>query len=220
MKPMMKSSLPVLALSAVLFAPGGAARADATADAVRVIQQGWERITYQSPSNEHERQLEALAAEARRVAEANPGRAEPLIWEGIVISSLAGAKGGLSALGLVKQARVRYEAAMKIDDKALDGSAYNSLGVLFYKVPGWPIGFGDKARAEDYFKKSLVINPDGIDPNFFYGEYLCDRDRFQEARPYLEKALKAPPRPGRELADSGRQQEIRALLAKLDKEAK
>ena len=47
MKPMMKSSLPVLALSAVLFAPGGAARADATADAVRVIQQGWERITYQ-----------------------------------------------------------------------------------------------------------------------------------------------------------------------------
>jgi len=30
--------------------------------------------------------------------------------------------------------------------------------------------------------------------------------------------LKAPPRPGRELADSGRRQEIQALLAKLRKE--
>ena len=73
------------------------------------------------------------------LAEANPGRAEPLIWEGIVISSLAGAKGGLSALGLVKQARVRYEAAMKIDDKALDGSAYNSLGVL--SLIFWSLNF-------------------------------------------------------------------------------
>ncbi len=214
MKPMMKSSLPVLALSAVLFAPGGAARADATADAVRVIQQGWERITYQSPSNEHERQLEALAAEARRVAEANPGRAEPLIWEGIVISSLAGAKGGLSALGLVKQARVRYEAAMKIDDKALDGSAYNSLGVLFYKVPGWPIGFGDKKKADELLNKALKMNPDGIDPNYFYGDYLLETGRPRDALPYLERAVNAPSRPGRDVADKGRRTEAMTLLEK------
>ena len=109
---------------------------------------------------------------------------------------------------------------MKINDKALAGSAYTSLATLLAKVPGWPIGFGDKARAEEYFKKSLAINPDGIDPNFFYGEYLSERDRFQEARQYLEKALKAAPRPGRELADNGRRQEIKALLARLDKEAK
>ena len=214
MKPMMKSSLPVLALSAVLFAPGGAACADATADAVRVIQQGWERITYQSPSNEHERQLEALAAEARRVAEANPGRAEPLIWEGIVISSLAGAKGGLGALGLVKQARVKYEAAMKIDDKALDGSAYNSLGVLFYKVPGWPIGFGDKKKADELLNKALKMNPDGIDPNYFYGDYLLETGRPRDALPYLERAVNAPSRPGHSVADKGRRIEAMTLLEK------
>ena len=34
-----------------------------------------------------------------------PGRAEPLIWHGIILSSLAGAKGGLGALGLAKEAR-------------------------------------------------------------------------------------------------------------------
>ena len=112
------------------------------------------------------------------------------------------------------------EEAIKLNDKALDGSAYTSLATLYAKVPGWPIGFGDKAKAEEYFKKSLAINPEGIDPNFFYGEYLADQDRGAEARPYLEKALKAPARPGRELADSGRRQEVKTMLDKLDKATK
>jgi hypothetical protein len=33
--------------------------------------------------------------------------------------------------------------------------------------------------------------------------------------PYLEKALNAPPRPGRQIADAGRREEARALLAKI-----
>ena len=47
----------------------------------------------------------------------------------------------------------------------LDGSAYNSLGVLYYKVPGWPVGFGDKAKARELLQKALAINPKGIDAN-------------------------------------------------------
>jgi len=38
------------------------------------------------------------------------------------------------------------------------------------------------------------------------------RNRKSEAIPYLEKALKAPLRPGREVADEGRREEARALL--------
>ena len=71
-----------------------------------------------------------------------------------------------------------------------------------------------KKKAEELFLKSLNANPDGIDPNFFYGEFLIDQERVAEGRGYLEKALKAAPRPGRELADQGRRQEIQALLNK------
>ena len=187
---------------------------------VRPIQDQWAEIKYRTPEKQQAEQYQALAQKSRQLAEGHPGMAEALVWEGIVISSEAGARGGLGALSLAKEAKQRFEEALKINDKALDGSAYTSLATLYAKVPGWPIGFGDKARAEEYFKKSLAINPDGIDPNFFYGEYLADRDRAPEARQYLEKALKAAPRPGRELADSGRRQEIKALLARLDKEAK
>ena len=138
----------------------------------------------------------------------------PLIWEGIVVSSLAGEKGGLGALGLAKRARACYEQSLKIDDHALDGSAYNSLGVLYYRVPGWPIGFGDRKKADELIRKALAINPDGIDPNYFYGDFLLSTGRPAEALPYLQRALSAAPRPGRENADKGRRAEAAALMEK------
>lgn len=181
------------------------------------LQQAWDVIKYRKPVNEQERLYEQLAQQAADVVKANPGRAEPLIWHGIIVSSLAGARGGLGALGLVKQARAQYEEALKIAPDALAGSAYNSLGVLYYKVPGWPIGFGDKAKAKELLQKALAINPDGIDPNYFYAEYLIETDRAAEAVPFLEKAIAAPPRAGREVADAGRREEARQLLARVRK---
>ena len=184
-------------------------------DAVAELQRDWEVIRYQAPAGEREKRFESLSAKARKVTETYPGRSEPLIWEGIIVSSWASEKGGIGALSLVKQAKADYEQALQIDAKALDGSAYNSLGVLYYKVPGWPLGFGDKARAKDLLQKALAINPQGVDPNFFYAEYLVETKHADEAMPYLEKALQAPPRPGRQIADSGRREEVRALMAKI-----
>ena len=52
---------------------------------------------------------------------------------------------------------------MAIDPKALDGSAYASLGSLFYQVPGWPIGFGDDKKAAESALDRLIglIRPVG-----------------------------------------------------------
>lgn len=183
-------------------------------DAVQELQQSWESVRYQAPAAEREKRFEALAARASALSQAHAGQAPTLIWEGIIVSSWAGEKGGLGALPLVKQAKALYEQAIQIDGKALDGSAYNSLGVLYYKVPGWPIGFGDKKKAAELLQKALAINPQGIDPNFFYAEYLLDNGKPAEAIPHLQKALAAPDRPGRALADQGRRDEARALLQK------
>lgn len=199
---------------------GSAVLAATPDEIIQPIQKRWAEIKYQLPEKQQAEQYQALAQESRKLVEANPGVAEILIWEGIVISSEAGARSGLGALSLAKDARQRLDDALKLNDKALAGSAYTSLATLYAKVPGWPIGFGDKDKAEAYFKKSLAINPDGIDPHFFYGEYLLDRGRHTEAREHLENALKAPPRSGRELADNGRRKEVQALLEKLNKETK
>jgi tetratricopeptide (TPR) repeat protein len=201
-------------LGVVVLALAPAARAANVDDAVLELQHDWEVIRYQTPAGEREKRLEALVTKAHKVSETFAGRSEPLVWEGIIVSSLAGEKGGLGALGLVKQAKALYESAIQIDGSALAGSAYNSLGVLYYKVPGWPIGFGDKAKAKELLQKALAINPKGIDPNFFYAEYLMEIKQPEEAVTYLERALQAPARPGRQIADTGRREEARVLLDK------
>lgn len=210
----MKRSL-VAGLSALALAWPLFAQAAPVDDAVAALQRDWETIRYQAPDKEREKRFEALSARAHEASQSFAGRSEPLVWEGIILSSWAAERGGLGALSLVKQARALYEKAIDIDPKALDGSAYASLGVLYHKVPGWPIGFGDKAKAESLIKQALAINPHGIDPNFFYAELLANTGRAEQALPFLERALAAPARPGRELADSGRREEIKALMSKL-----
>lgn len=208
------------ALGATLLAAMAAVHAAPVDDAVAEVQREWERISYTVPAGQRAERFEALAARAHAASAAHPDRAEPLIWEGIVVSSWAGAKGGLGALPLVRQAKGLYESALAIRPEALDGSALNSLGVLYYKVPGWPIGFGDKARAQELLKRALSVNPGGVDPNLFYGEFLVESGRAAEAVPFLERALKAPPRPGREIADAGRRDEVTALLARARSQAR
>lgn len=180
------------------------------------IQQDWARANYDVPAGDPRVQaFDALEKRAEAFTQRHPTRAEALIWEGIIESSYAGAKGGLGALRLCKEARGNLEAALRLDPTALDGSAYTSLGTLYYKVPGFPLGFGDDDKAATLLQQALKLNPDGIDPNYFYAEYLYGQGDYRQALQYLDKAERAAPRPGRELADKGRRGEIAALAAKV-----
>ena len=180
---------------------------------VQALQREWDQVKYERPAAEQEKAFEALTRSADEVRARHPGRAEPQIWYGIIAASYAGARGGLGALSLVKDARKALEQALAIDAKALAGSAYTSLGSLYYQVPGWPVAFGDKDKAREMLYKGLALNPDGIDPNYFLGDFLYRKGDYDAARQALEKALRAPPRPGRALADAGRRKEAEALLA-------
>ena len=223
MKTIITKHLPGIALGVCLafgLAAGAVAETASTPafDAeLLAIQTDWARANYQLNGDAQAVAFDRLAERAAAFTARNPGRAEPLIWEGIVLSTAAGVKGGLGALGLAKQSRARLEAALAIDPQALQGSAYTSLGTLYHKVPGFPIGFGSDKKAREYLENALAINPAGIDPNYFYGEFLLDEGEDTAARRHLEKALQAPPRPNREVADEGRRNEVRALLAKIAK---
>lgn len=194
---------------------------DPVMEKVEKLQTRWAEIKYQIPADDAKLEaIHKLEQEAAQVTTGNPARAEPKIWEAIILSTDAGIVKGISALPKVEKAKALLEEADKIDPKALDGSAHTSLGSLYYQVPGWPIGFGDDKKAEEHLKMAVEINPDGIDPNYFYGDFLLQDDRAAEAKPYLEKALVAKARPGRELADAGRHQEIKVALAKVEEKLK
>ncbi len=212
----MKSMLS-LVLSAALFlgAHGSTlAAADPSAE-ITALQERWAEVNYQLEGKTQLTAFEALVQEADNVASHNPDSAAALIWSGIIKSSFAGAKGGLGAMKLAKASKSDLEHAMEIDATALQGSAYTSLGTLYFKVPGWPVGFGDEEKAEELLLKALNLNPDGIDPNYFYGDFLLGQKRYEEAEKALLKAQAAPRRPNRPLADAGRQEEIKLALLKV-----
>lgn len=206
-----KSMLFLLLMSTVLIV-GIAMATEPGASTVPQVRDRWAQINYQVPKAQRESAFEDLLHQAERIRQAQPRDASALIWEGIVLSSLAGEKGGVGALGLVKRARADFETAIKLDADALDGAAYTSLGALYYQVPGWPLGFGDDDTARTMLRKGLAIDPDGIDANYFYGDFLRDQKDWAGARAALQKALAAPARPGREVADAGRRQEAQARL--------
>jgi tetratricopeptide (TPR) repeat protein len=205
---------PIRAMGLALFVASTLAWAGMEDDVARVRQE-WERIKYRVSAREQEAAFEALAKDAERVMAQYPKSAEPAIWHGIIEASHAGAKGGLGALSLAKSARKSLEHALSVDPNALAGSAYTSLGSLYYQVPGWPIGFGDDKKALELLQKGLAVNPNGIDPNYFYGDFLYRSGDYAAAEQALRKALQAPPREGRKLADDGRRKEIDELLEKI-----
>jgi tetratricopeptide (TPR) repeat protein len=182
-------------------------------ESVAALQSEWEQIKYRQPADRQERAFEALAKKAAAVRSEFRDRADVDIWYAIVLASHAGARGGLGALSLAREAKGALEQAIARDPRALEGSAYTSLGSLYYQVPGWPIGFGDKDKARELLARALAINPRGIDPNFFMGDFLYRTGDYAGAKRSLELALQAAARPARPLADEGRRREVEALLA-------
>lgn len=210
---------PLVMLLTLLVLASAASLADdrALEDQLLDIQHRWAEANYHETGKAQKKAFEVLLNDARAFAQANPDRAEGLIWQGIVASTYAGVKGPFGAMSLANEARDALIAAENIDADALDGSVYTSLGTLYYKVPGGLIGFGDKDLARQYLEKAVAANPDGIDANYFFAEFLFEQEDYAAARDALLKAQNAPARESRPLADAGRHEEITALMREINK---
>lgn len=175
------------------------------------LQHAWAKATYQTSKDQQEPAFKALTEQAHQLTTQHPDANEAMIWEAIVLSGYAKSMGPLhpvNALKAAEQARDLLLASIKTNPQALHGSAYTTLGSLYFRVPGWPIGFGDKKKGREYLEKALQLNPTGIDSNYFYADFLRAQGDYSQAVTYYQKALQAPARPGREDADAGRKQEI------------
>ncbi|CAN5522906.1 hypothetical protein BH10PSE6_BH10PSE6_58880 [soil metagenome] len=210
-----------LKLAVLLCAAGLATAAHASSNAamdadVLRVNNAWAHIRYQVADRDQQyKQLVALEATAAQVAARYPHHAEPLLWQGIVVSEEAARANMLRQLSVATRARDILDQAYAIDAHVADGGAAMSLGVLYYKVPGFPLGFGSTKKARAYFEEALRLDPKGLDNNFFYGDFLASESDKVNARRILQRALLAPVSTERPVWDAGRRAEIRTLLAKL-----
>jgi hypothetical protein len=212
----LRRSPSLLAILAAWLLAGQIAAADPDLEtSLRDLQQRWAVANYEMRGLPRVTALEALAQSAVRLKAKNPNRVEVWIWSGAIQATLARAATGINALNAATAARIDLEHALDLNPTAMAGAAYTQLGALYYHTPGWPLGFGDRNKARELLQKGLKFDPDGIDSNYFYGDFLLEQGQQRLARQYLLRAQKAEPRPGQALADTGRQREIAKLLAKI-----
>jgi tetratricopeptide (TPR) repeat protein len=208
-------------LSGILLATAGlrmlpAQAADAADAEVHRLQSTWEGIKFGVPEgDEQTRQMNALGDDADAVAAKFPDRPEVLIWDGIITSERASMASAFSALGLAKRARDILEQAYKMAPAKLDAGATASLGVLYYRVPGFPIGFGDKAKARRLLEEAVKLAPTGLDAWYFYGDFLYEQKEYPKAAEAFRHALSLPPHPDRSLWDKNRRLVIEERLASI-----
>ena len=179
------------------------------------IQRQWAIIKYKTAEDQQETAYKALAKKAEKLSNQYPANAEPLIWQGIITSTLAGSQGSFAALSSVKKAKELLDKSLTINPKALNSGAYTSLGALYYQVPGWPLSFGDDDKARENLEMAVSKNPNSIDANFFYAEFLTDQGDYEKAMKFYNKALNVPARSKRPLADEGRKKEISQAINKI-----
>ncbi len=186
------------------------------------LADAWAHVNYEIKDPKAEAiEAERYAARADVLAKQRPDRAEPLAWEGLFLLCDADARHDLRSLELARAARHLLERAAKIDPNAIGpGAIHANLGSLFAELPGFPLSFGDSEKARKHLQLALSESPDGMDSNYFYGDFLYRQGEPAKAIQALQKALAAPPRPGRSLADSGRRWEATQLMSKIHRRSK
>ncbi len=204
-------------LSAAFTVSAGAAPADdPVLGQVKQIQTRWETIKFTVPEGDKQTdQMTVLGADADSLAAKYPDRVEVLIWDGIVTSERASLVNPISALSLATRARDTLEKAYKMNPTVLDAGAPTSLGVLYYRVPGFPVAFGDKAKARQLLEQATKTAPDGLDAWYFYGDFLMTQGEYAKAREAFIHALAIPVRADRALWDENRRLVITEKLEQI-----
>lgn len=216
----MLKALPALILSLALISVlcPNAEAADKLQNALSNLEYEWATAKYKLPTKSAKlNELSKLEEKADTIARDNPRSADAKIWQAIILATHANVTKSLSGLPKVEKAKELLEESLKINPRAMEGSAHMTLGSLYYQVPGWPISYGDDDKAEEHLKAALAINPNGLDTNYWYGAFLLDDKRPAEAVTYLQKALAAPVRPKRQIADEGRKHEVLKAIADAEK---
>lgn len=215
---MQNKLLPALigvAFACLTLAPAHASNNKAMDADIHSVELQWEHIKFDEDGSPNQfAHIDALVNFTASLVEKYPGRPEPLIWEGIVTSEEAGMAGSLSAMGYAKNAKAILEQAYAKDPAALDAGAPTSLGVLYYRVPGWPLGFGDNDKARELLSQAVSLAPNGMDANYFYADFLISQHEYAAAYKVLRHALSLPPQQNRPLWDKNRRAVIRELMTK------
>lgn len=181
-------------------------------DPLKNIETEWASVYYSTPKSKQGPAYVQLLDKTANLARQYPNAAEPIFWQAVLTATFADHQDAFSALDAIHEARDLLIKAIKINPETMGGSAYVTLGTLYYMAPKWPISFGDDDAAKHMLETALEINPDGIDANYFYGEFMLLHNKLNDAAIFFERAATAPARAEQLYADNQLKTEARLAL--------
>lgn len=115
---------------------------------------------------------------------------EESLWLDVSVKSPKNGR-GLMNYGLTHMAKGNYEIALEYFKKAdkLSPNYYTlhiNLAILYGAIQ-------NHTKAEEYFKSAINLNANSPSPEYYYGRYLSNQKKYQEAEKHLEKALENSP---------------------------
>jgi len=188
--------------------------AESLNDSLKSIESEWASIYYSTPKKKQGPAYIRLLDKTAKLTRQYPDAAEAIFWHAVLKAAYAEHQDAFPALEAIHEARDLLIKAIKINPETMNGSAYVTLGTLYYMAPKWPVSFGDDDAAKQMLETALKINPEGIDANYFYGEFLLLHNKLNEAAVYFEKAAAAPARREQLYADNQLKTEAEAALKK------
>jgi len=119
---------------------------------------------------------------ARRAVELAPRNPEAHVWYGINTGRWGLTKGVMRSLFLLPTVRQEVDATLALDPKNLRALALS--GNVFLEVPG--LFGGDRAKAEQQFRRALEIDPHFTVARVDLGRVLIAAGRYPDARRELQ----------------------------------
>jgi tetratricopeptide (TPR) repeat protein len=122
---------------------------------------------------------------AKRAVELAPRNPEAHVWYGINAGRWGLTKGVMRSLFLLPTVRQEADTTLELDPKNLRALALS--GNVFLEVPG--LFGGDRAKAEQQFRKALEIDPHFTVARVDLARVLIANARYPEARQELQRVV-------------------------------
>ncbi|PYM30096.1 MAG: hypothetical protein DMD80_05280 [Candidatus Rokuibacteriota bacterium] len=120
-----------------------------------------------------------------RAVELAPKNAEAHVWYAINTARYGQTKGIMRSLFLLPTVQREIDTILSLEPKNI--RAHSLAGNVYMEVPR--IAGGDRARAEDYFKKGLAIDPRFTVLRVDLARLYISTGRYPEARQELTRVL-------------------------------
>jgi tetratricopeptide (TPR) repeat protein len=153
-----------------------------------VIQQQWENaLSFESSTLRMEKLMQLR--EIVKSIDNNQYNDSLNLLDAELLMDIAEAKSNLDSLTDLDNARKKLQNCILSKNKSISSSSAALLGHLYYKVPSFPISFGDINTAKDYFSQALRIDSSNMEANYYFAAFLQDEGMQIEADDYFKRAL-------------------------------